>query len=41
LLVSLEFLSPAPTFVVIMNFITHGSSGLTQLTLQPKGLYMV
>ena len=23
-----------------MNFITHGSSGLTQLTLQPKGLYM-
>jgi molecular chaperone GrpE len=40
LIVSLEFLSPAPTFVLIMNFITHGSSGLTQLALKPKGLYM-
>lgn len=40
MVVLLEFLLLAPTFVLIMNFITHGSSELTQLALNPKGLCM-
>ena len=40
MIVLLEFLLLAPTFVLIMNFITHGSSELTQLALNPKGMCM-